>query len=140
MLSTKNIVISFAIILLVACNIILFYTSHKTEVEFEKSVAGLYPYVQRCTFLEETMDANIHYAKRRIDDVEVTDRSGQKKMLSQCFDDSGKPLFVVRVSDRYCNSSVKYCLDLFDDQRIICKKIQLVLSVFPSLSIKYEPK
>ena len=110
----RNSVISFATIaVLLICNIILMFASNKLKLECDRSTAALYPYVQKYAFLKDNIEANIQYSTQCIEDTDVTDNQKRVQKLSELFNAEDDMLFILRISDRYCNSCVEYFVDLF---------------------------
>ncbi|MBQ1697281.1 MAG: hypothetical protein II075_05320, partial [Bacteroidales bacterium] len=70
------------------------------------------------TSLKANIVTNIKFVSRCIPDIEVSNRQNKTKRLSELFCNDSKPLFILRITDRYCNSCVKYFVDLFANERL----------------------
>ena len=117
-MKSKKIMTCAIIVLLAICNVYLLYSMHKLRIESDNAIAILYPYAEKHTSLKANIETNIRFVPRNIQDVEVSDRQNNTKRLSELFCNDGKPLFVLRITDRYCNSCVKYFVDLFANERL----------------------
>lgn len=106
------------IVLLVICNVYLLYSIHKLKTESDNAIAILYPYAEKHTSLKANIVTNIKFVSRCIPDIEVSNRQNKTKRLSELFCNDSKPLFILRITDRYCNSCVKYFVDLFANERL----------------------
>lgn len=104
---------SYIIILLIVCNLILLYTIHRDRIKAETSLNVLYPYAQKFSFLENNIKHNIKYSSYYIKDTIIEDSI----KLSGLFSENKKALFILRLSERYCNSCVKYSLNIMDSIR-----------------------
>ena len=107
-----------AIAILVMCNIFLLYSIRKVQAESSSSIAALYPYAQKFTVLQANISTNIKYSARIIEVIEMFDKNNQPIKISSLFSDNGEPLFILRISDRYCNSCVKYFVNLFKNNKL----------------------
>ncbi|MBO7598480.1 MAG: hypothetical protein J6T70_15695 [Bacteroidales bacterium] len=114
----NKIVIYSVIVLLVLCNVMQLFSIQKIKTEKENTTATLYPYVEKYSFLQSNIESIIEYSARKIADVSVCDKDKRETSLSQLFDDSKKPLFILRISERYCNSCVESFVNLFANGKI----------------------
>ena len=114
----NKIVIYSVIVLLVLCNVMQLFSIQKIKAEKDNTTATLYPYVEKYSFLQSNIESIVEYSARKVADVGVCDKDKRETSLSQLFDDSKKPLFILRISDRYCNSCVKSFVNLFANEKI----------------------
>ena len=114
----KSLLIYSVIAVLVLCNVVQLFSVQRIKAEKEKVTATLYPYVEKYSFLQSNIESIIHYSAKTIADVSVCDKDKRETSLSQLFDDSKKPLFILRISERYCNSCVESFVNLFSNEKI----------------------
>ena len=115
----KNKVVIYSVtVLLGLCNVMQLFSIQKIKAEKDNTTATLYPYVEKYSFLQSNIESIVEYSANKIADVSVCDKDKHKTSLSQLFDDSKKPLFILRISDRYCNSCVKSFVNLFSNEKI----------------------
>ena len=112
-MKSKRIMVYGIVGLLIIGNIYLMYSMRKMKTDSDNAIAILYPYAEKFTSLKSNIETNLRFIPRYIKDVVVSDRQNKTKMLSELFCNDDKPLFVLRITDRYCNSCVKYFVDLF---------------------------
>lgn len=137
----RNIILYTIIAVLLVCNIISFFTSYNVRQERNSSIATLYPYVQKYTFLKDNIKANIRYASKLLEDSEVTDLHKRSQKLSELFKAGEDRLFLLRISDRYCNSCVEYCVNLFTNDRLRSKFRLCYLTGFQNVGrVDFETK
>ena len=113
----SKILVYSVIAMLLIFNAVLLFAINKVKSEKDRTTATLYPYVQKYSLLQSNVEENIEYASKKIEDCELLDKNNQKVALRDLFAENKKKLFILRITDRYCNSCVKYFVDLFGGER-----------------------
>ena len=103
---------------LLVCDIMLLYVIRQNKIESDSSMEILYPYAQKYTILRRNAEHFIKYSNSIVKDMEILGRNDVLRKLSTLFADGEDHLFLLRISDRYCNSCVKYFLDIFKSKQL----------------------
>ena len=103
--------------LLLACNITLLCVVRNNKAASNSSIAALYPYCAKYEVLRSNAEDVIKYSGRKIEDYEMSDEDGNGCRLSSLLGNNLENLAVLRISDRYCNSCVKYAAGLLSKLR-----------------------
>lgn len=137
----SKILVCSIIAMLLICNVVLLFAINRVKADNDRTTAALYPYIQKYSFLQSNIEENIRFSSNKIECLDVWDKNNQKTKLSSLFSDDSKPLFILRIADRYCNSCVKYFVNLFSNEKI-SKDIKFVyLTGFQNQShVMYDAK
>lgn len=137
----KNTILYLVIATFAICNLVQLFSIKKFKVEKDNAVATLYPYAQKHSFLQSNIEANIEYAAKKIEDVGICDRAKRENTLNNLFNGNNRPLFILRITDRYCTSCVRYFVNLFANKRLHNDIKFMYLTGFQNQSrISYEAK
>lgn len=99
---------------LLVCNVIALYALQVKKQEMQVVLDTLYPYAVKSDLLVQMTRQNARFGHDKLKDLPIFDLRKNELKVSDLFSSEDSLLFVLRISDRFCNTCVEYCVDLLD--------------------------